>query len=459
MNKISQHIINLILLLTVSFGQLNKINQKSLTQKIHDNILQALIMNQFSEGARPTEEIRQLWSVSNNQWENSTKYTYEYSLAKSTMNPVPGLVTIRKWVVDPNTGEWKEQIYYTYAWNNDGTQHSWTSYNSASGAPIDMTEYSGPYFNGQATTETAHYWSFGAWAPNSQTRNTFDQYGNIIQEDYFGWTGGVWNHSSTTTNTMDPNYEQSGCPQTSTWSLCTNGTCDPYYEYRIAYGQPPCPTDAVPYNVWLPFAQCNPDQVDFYWFEYGTANHGMTDYYNYPPEHCLVTTVNGYDPTQTATNTWNMSYHTPGGGVPKTSTAFDNSDSRLTQVETATSSDGTNWTNSQRNFYAYEGIPLGTEDNASIPAKFVLDQNYPNPFNPITSISFELPEESIVSIKIYNSLGDEIKTLINEFRPIGQYQINWDGTNNTGEIVSGGTYFYQLKVGEFTQTRKMVLLK
>ena len=104
-------------------------------------------------------------------------------------------------------------------------------------------------------------------------------------------------------------------------------------------------------------------------------------------------------------------------------------------------------------------MPLGTEDNASIPAKFVLDQNYPNPFNPITSISFALSEESIISIKVYNSLGDEIKTLINEFRPMGQHQINWNGTNNTGEIVSGGTYFYQLKVGDFTQTQKMVLLK
>ena len=103
---------------------------------------------------------------------------------------------------------------------------------------------------------------------------------------------------------------------------------------------------------------------------------------------------------------------------------------------------------------------LDTESGlSSQPQQFILYQNYSNPFNPITSILYELPQESNVSIKIYNSLGNEIRTLVNEVKPTGQYKVNWDGTDNLGEKVSGGTYFCQLHANGYSQTRKMVLLK
>jgi len=143
----------------------------------------------------------------------------------------------------------------------------------------------------------------------------------------------------------------------------------------------------------------------------------------------------------------------------KISTAYDASDYRLVKVDTEYSEDGTNWTNYSRAWISYDGLQMDTEKIVSIPALFELSQNYPNPFNPITTITYELPKESMVSIKIYNSLGNEIRTLVNELKPIGQYQVNWDGTDNSGEKVSGGTYFCQLRTGGFIQTKKMVLLK
>ncbi len=100
------------------------------------------------------------------------------------------------------------------------------------------------------------------------------------------------------------------------------------------------------------------------------------------------------------------------------------------------------------------------KDYSSTNAKAIkLQQNHPNPFNPSTLITYELTKESMVSIKIYNSLGNEIKTVINEFKPVGKYQANWNGTDDLGEKVSGGTYFFQLRAGSLIQTRKMVLLK
>lgn len=88
-----------------------------------------------------------------------------------------------------------------------------------------------------------------------------------------------------------------------------------------------------------------------------------------------------------------------------------------------------------------------------------LDQNYPNPFNPNTTITFKIPQESFVNITIYNSLGDEVKTILNDYVKIGEHNIVWNGKDKLGEVVSGGTYFCQLTIGDFIQTKKMILLK
>jgi len=97
--------------------------------------------------------------------------------------------------------------------------------------------------------------------------------------------------------------------------------------------------------------------------------------------------------------------------------------------------------------------------NDNLTTAYVLKQNTPNPFNPATSIEYTIPFDTKVNIVIYDLMGNEIKTLINDYREVGQYTINWDGTNHTGQFVSGGIYFYKLQAGDFIQTKKMVLLR
>jgi len=91
---------------------------------------------------------------------------------------------------------------------------------------------------------------------------------------------------------------------------------------------------------------------------------------------------------------------------------------------------------------------------SSLPDKYFLSQNYPNPFNPSTTISFHLPETGFVSLKIYDLLGNEVKTLINEERHVGEYSVKFDGSN-----LSSGVYFYRLASGNFSETKKLLLLK
>ena len=98
-------------------------------------------------------------------------------------------------------------------------------------------------------------------------------------------------------------------------------------------------------------------------------------------------------------------------------------------------------------------------DEQSIPNVYLLDQNYPNPFNLVTILRYDLPEQAKVTLGIYDILGKQIKTLVNQSQDAGNKMAVWDGTDNLGRPVSAGVYLYQIQAGEFTQTRKMLLLK
>jgi hypothetical protein len=91
---------------------------------------------------------------------------------------------------------------------------------------------------------------------------------------------------------------------------------------------------------------------------------------------------------------------------------------------------------------------------SEIPSEFWLEQNYSNPFNPSTKIKYSVPQSAQVTIKIFDILGNEIETLVNEGRPTGTYEVTW----YAGHFPSG-VYFYRLQAGSFVQTRKMIVLK
>ena len=102
-------------------------------------------------------------------------------------------------------------------------------------------------------------------------------------------------------------------------------------------------------------------------------------------------------------------------------------------------------------------VSIGHE--TMIPGLFALHQNYPNPFNPITTFRYDLPEQAIVNINIYDMLGRKIAQLVSARQEAGNRSVLWDATDMNGKSVSAGIYLYQIQAGEFVQTRKMVLLK
>ena len=107
--------------------------------------------------------------------------------------------------------------------------------------------------------------------------------------------------------------------------------------------------------------------------------------------------------------------------------------------------------NMQKSVALLETLPM--------PDEYALFQNYPNPFNPETEISYQLPNTSNVTLKIYNAAGQEIRSLVDEERQAGSYTIRWDGRDQSGAQVSSGLYFYTLKAGEFSETRRALFMR
>ncbi|MGB5531376.1 MAG: T9SS type A sorting domain-containing protein, partial [Ignavibacteriaceae bacterium] len=98
---------------------------------------------------------------------------------------------------------------------------------------------------------------------------------------------------------------------------------------------------------------------------------------------------------------------------------------------------------------------VGVEDEETpIAANFKLEQNYPNPFNPKTNIQYAISNRQFVTLKVYDVLGNEIASLVNEEKPAGEYEVEFDATG-----LPSGIYFYQLKAGNFVETKKMLLIK
>ncbi len=97
---------------------------------------------------------------------------------------------------------------------------------------------------------------------------------------------------------------------------------------------------------------------------------------------------------------------------------------------------------------------VGSSKGKNLPARFALEQNYPNPFNPTTTINYQLPTNSVVALKVYDVLGREMATLVNERQSAGSHSVRFDANN-----IPSGVYFYRLEAGGYHDTRKLLLLK
>jgi hypothetical protein len=126
-----------------------------------------------------------------------------------------------------------------------------------------------------------------------------------------------------------------------------------------------------------------------------------------------------------------------------------------------TASGGPNWYGEINFFAGYNPDPTDVDYDfePGLPDGFQLDQNFPNPFNLETTIGFQLPRSGQVTLVVTNILGEHVRTLTDRRLPPGSYKVQWDGTNDIGEQVASGVYFYRLRTHDQSFTQKMMLLK
>ena len=106
------------------------------------------------------------------------------------------------------------------------------------------------------------------------------------------------------------------------------------------------------------------------------------------------------------------------------------------------------------NFYFYNSTTDVKEIIGAVPSEYALEQNYPNPFNPATVINYSIPQNSFVTLKVYDVIGNEVATLVNQTQSAGKYEVRFDASN-----LSNGVYMYSIKTDNFTSTKKMILMK
>ncbi len=117
------------------------------------------------------------------------------------------------------------------------------------------------------------------------------------------------------------------------------------------------------------------------------------------------------------------------------------------------------WTEHDLYFDASSFVGVDDEIGNEVIREFSLKQNYPNPFNPGTVIEYELAQAGWISMEIYNVLGQRVRQLFNGHAVRGHHRITWDGKDDNGKVVANGIYFYRIQAGDFTETKKMILLK
>jgi aminopeptidase N len=257
-----------------------------------------------------------------------------------------------------------------------------------------------------------------------------------------------------------------------TLSVCSNGWLSPSATTNAAYGNTGIPNAAGPAGMIAPF-----------WEDLSPQQFGVVSYYYQASQHRFV--VEFYRVRQFSPNwayeTFEVMLYDPAYWTTETGDGEIVFQYHFVDDPTSCTVGIENWAQNDGLQYLYDGsynenawaitngfaVKFTTGSTYAVPSSgqgitpesYVLHQNYPNPFNMQTIIQYELPEPGMVTLEVYNVLGQRIATLAHGRQEAGSHSVPWNGKSENGLDAASGVYFYRLQAGSFTQTQKMVLLK
>ena len=381
-------------------------------------------------------ELSELWEQwSNGQWVNLWRYTYTYDANGNELSLLYEQWSNGQWVniyrvmdirdangnvltqlwEDWTNGQWVNSWHYTYTYNANGNMLTELDGLVTNGQSVNSYRFTYTYdANGHELSELDELWSNGQWVNYVRYTYTYDANGNVLTYLWEDWTNGQWVNSERYTHTYDAN----GNVLTQLWEDWTNG--------QWVNNELDTYTYDVNGNVL--------SYLDEGWSNGQWQNSGRTMF--------------TYDVQGNLTSFWHYSWlnssWTPADLFSKRGVAVTDNAGNHYQFYLCYNLN-----------FIYKLIVTGVaSQNASVPAIYSLSQNYPNPFNPSTTIGFMIHVSGFTTLKVYDVLGREVRTLVSEELKAGSYETTFDASG-----LASGVYLYRLQAGDFVQTKKLTLLR
>jgi len=355
-----------------------------------------------------TEEIHYDWVDPN--WVNKSKYTYTYD---ENNNRIMELIS------DWNGANW----VFEWLWHYD--YHESNIMSGAIKERWDGTNWEQEYIhlynydeNNNLIEELHQELVSGNWNNDKQFTYAYDASNNRILQLYEKWSGSNWVKETKYTYT----YNGNNTMNVELWERWDNTNWVNYIKYTYTY-------DATNYSGEKIMQSWNdPNWVNTYQYKH-----------NYDVDHNLFSV---------ATRPWLGTSWGPIWGMKDY--FYDGYNNRIEYIY---KSGGSGLVNKESHTYTYQSITKIEQLTDGIKT-YRLSNNYPNPFNPSTKINYSIPNQSYVTLEVFDVMGRELRTLINKEQPIGNYEVEFNASGLTS-----GIYFYRIQAGEFVETKKMILMK
>ncbi|MFN7015421.1 MAG: T9SS type A sorting domain-containing protein, partial [Bacteroidia bacterium] len=309
---------------------------------------------------------------------------------------------------------------YSYDANNNVTEKTSQQW-SGTGWTNQVKNFYTYDSNNNLTIALYTYWDNGAWINNQKYVYTYNQLNNITEYLYQKWINSDWanqfkyTYTYNSNNLLDVYLKQNW--SSNNWVNSDRSS----YNYDVLGNRIQTMRELWTNNNWA-----------FYQLTTYTYNDTLLIHYK----------LSEYDGSQ-----WQ--------NKNQTSISHDLNGNKDTEVYQSWVNN--DWLNTNKYIFSHTLI-TDAETEINLLTGFKLEQNYPNPFNPSTKIKFSIPnvgsELAQTVLKVYDVLGNEVATLVNEYKPVGSYEVEFNASK-----LSSGTYFYRLTAGEYSETKKLILIK
>lgn len=368
----------------------------------------------YNSNYQETSETSQMWNTVT--WENSSRQLQTYD-ASNRLDSARS----QEW----NVSDWRNTMKTTYSYDGSSNMIGilMQDWDTLSAGWVNSARSTMTYSSGRPLTSTMEQWDTDSvkWINSMKLTYSYDGGGHLAVLLSQMWDGSTWMDYSRTSYT----YDGSGRDTLSVTERKTTGWTN-FSKNQSSYNG--ATTDKTLNVLWT--------------WSGSSWSKTMADTLKYDITPRLTEIVH---------------YVVSGSLLSRSRYSYDVHGNEIQVI--SEQNYGGFWMNSTKIVSVYQfGVAVRME-NDPLPSNFELAQNYPNPFNPTTVIRYSLARRSQVEIAVYNVLGQEVITLENSVQTAGAYETTWDGTDRQGQAVASGIYFYRIKAGDFSETRKMMLLK